>query len=176
MATRVQTLSGRVDRAVVTIRGHNVILDADLADLYAVETKALLRAVQRNRERFPPDFMFRLNAAEYRNLRYQNGASSSWGGRRYRPFVFTEHGVAMLSGVLRSERAIKANIEIMRAFVRMRHLLSTNVELVKRINRLERKYDARFRIVFDAIRSLAQEPATQKASIGFRPAGRRSAT
>lgn len=132
------------------LRGHKVILDEELAALYEVETKELNRAVKRNLERFPEDFMFRLTAEEYANLRDQTGASSlksqigtsRWGGRRYLPYAFTEQGVAMLSSVLRSNRAIHVNIEIMRAFVRLRLMLASNVELARKLAALEKKYDA----------------------------------
>lgn len=158
----------RVDAAIRLVRGQRVMLDADLAELYAVETKALVRAVRRNLERFPPDFMFQLSEAEFDDLRRQLGTSSSWGGRRYRPYAFTEQGVAMLSSVLRSARAVRVNIEIMRAFVRLREMLQANVELARKLAALEKKYDAQFRVVFDAIREL-MEPAPQpKNRIGFR--------
>jgi phage regulator Rha-like protein len=151
------------------IRGHKVILDADLAALYGVETKQLIRAVKRNLPRFPGDFMFQLNEEEFENLRYHSGTSSQWGGRRYPPYAFTEQGVAMLSSVLRSKRAIQVNIEIMRAFVRLRQMLASNKELAKRLDELEKKYDAQFKVVFDAIRQLMapQEPAPSKRRIGF---------
>ena len=174
MTTRRDALPLRIERVVTKLRGHNVLLDEALAELYGVETKALVRAVKRNRERFPGDFMFQLTAQELRNLRYQFGTSRLWGGRRYRPFAFTEQGVAMLSGVLRSDRAIRVNIEIMRAFVRMRRLLSSQVDLAQRLDRLERKYDSHFRSVFGAIRRLLDPPERTKPRIGFQPAGERA--
>jgi hypothetical protein len=131
------------DRAILEIRGHRVMLDATLADLYGVETGALVRAVRRNAERFPGDFMFQVSEDELNNLRCQTGISSSWGGRRYRPYAFTEHGVAMLSSVLRSALAAQVNIEIMRAFVRNRQLLQANVELASKLDSLEKRYDSR---------------------------------
>lgn len=130
------------------------MLDGDLAELYGVETKMLLRAVKRNIDRFPSDFMFQLDKKEFDNLRFHFDTSSRWGGRRYLPSVFSEQGVAMLSSVLNSEGAVKVNIEIMRAFVRLRQLLSYNADLARKLEALEKKYDAQFRIVFDAIREL----------------------
>ncbi|OFV93156.1 MAG: DNA-binding protein [Acidobacteria bacterium RIFCSPLOWO2_12_FULL_65_11] len=158
----------RIERAILVLRGHRVMLDADLAALYQVETKALVRAVTRNIERFPADFMFRLSADEFENLRRQFGTSSSWGGRRHLPYAFTEQGVAMLSSVLGSARAVQVNITIVRAFVRLRQMLQTNAELAKKLAALEQKYDAQFRVVFDAIRELMAPPGTPKTRIGFR--------
>ena len=126
------------------------------------------QAVARNLERFPDDFMFQLTAKEYRVVRSQSVTSSSWGGRRYRPRAFTEQGVAMLSSVLRSQRAVAVNIEIMRAFVRLRELLSSNADLARRLDELGKKYDAQFKIVFDAIRQLMTPPPNPaKKRIGF---------
>ncbi len=145
------------------------MLDSDLASLYEVETKQLVRAVKRNRERFPGDFMFQLTKTELKNLRYQFGTSSSWGGRRYLPLAFTEQGVAMLSSVLRSRRAARVNIEIMRAFVRLRGFLSAHKDLARKLATLEKRYDAQFKVVFDAIRELMEptEPKTRRV-LGFR--------
>jgi hypothetical protein len=159
-----------VDRKILVLRGERIMLDADLAELYEVETRALVQAVKRNGERFPPDFMFQLTAAEATILRSQSGISSAGhGGRRYAPYAFTEHGVAMLSSVLRSERAVQVNIEIVRAFVRLRTMLAGNVELARKLAALERKYDAQFKVVFDAIRELMEPPAKPRRPIGFRP-------
>ena len=158
----------RVERAILVLRGHRVMLDADLADLYQVETKALVRAIKRNIDRFPSDFMFRLSDHEFENLRRQSGTSSSWGGRRYLPYAFTEQGVAMLSSVLRSRRAVQVNIEIVRAFVRLRRMLQANVELAKKLADLEKKYDGQFRVVFDAIRDLMAPADAPARRIGFR--------
>lgn len=139
------------------------MLDSDLAKMYDVETKTLNRAVKRNIERFPSDFMFQLNPSEVVNLRCQIGtSSSSYGGRRYLPHVFTEQGVAMLSSVLRSRRAAQVNIEIMRAFVRLRQMLVSNVELAGKLNELESKYDRQFKIVFEAIRQLMTPAGVKK--------------
>lgn len=157
----------RIERSILLIRGHKVILDADLAALYDVETKQLIRAVKRNLPRFPDDFMFQLNEEESENLRFHFGTSSQWGGRRYAPYAFTEQGVAMLSSVLRSKRAIQVNIEIMRAFVRLRRLLASHADLARKLDTLERKYDAQFKMVFDAIRELMKPPESKKRPIGF---------
>jgi ORF6N domain-containing protein len=144
------------------------MLDVDLAQLYGVTTKALIQAVKRNRERFPSDFMFQLTASELRNLRSQFVTSSSWGGRRTRPYAFTEQGIAMLSGVLRSVRAVKVNVEIMRAFVRLRRALDSHADLAKKLDALESKYDSQFAVVFEAIRELMVPPARSAKRIGFR--------
>lgn len=157
-----------IDSAILVLRGQKVMLDATLAELYGVETKALVRALRRNAERFPADFMFQVSEDEFGNLRYQIGTSSSWGGRRYRPYAFTEHGVAMLSSVLRSARAAQVNIEIMRAFVRNRQMLQANAELATKLDILEKKYDSQFRVVFDAIRELMEPPRMPRKRIGFR--------
>jgi hypothetical protein len=144
------------------------MIDRDLAAMYGVETKALVRAVTRNLGRFPPDFMFRLTAEEHRPLRYQFGTSNSGrGGRRHLPYAFTEQGVAMLSSVLRSPRAVAVNVEIMRAFVRLRQLLMENTELSKKLAALERKYDGQFRVVFEAIRELMEPAPLPERRIGF---------
>ncbi len=156
-----------IARNILVIRGHKVMLDSDLATLYQVQTKALTRAVRRNAERFPADFMFQLTAEEFEMLRCQSGTSSSYGGRRYRPFVFTEQGVSMLSAVLASKRAVAVSIEIMRTFVRLRLLLATHKDLARRLDSLEGKYDKQFKVVFDAIRSLMAPPETKRRPIGF---------
>ncbi|MBI4566492.1 MAG: ORF6N domain-containing protein [Planctomycetes bacterium] len=151
------------------------MLDVDLASLYGVPTKALNRAVKRNLERFPDDFMFQLTAEEFEALRFHFGtsnlrsqfATSKRGGRRYLPYVFTEQGVAMLSSVLRSRRAIQVNIEIMRVFVRLKRLLASHADLARRLDELERKYDGQFRMVFDAIRELMEPPEESPSRIGF---------
>jgi hypothetical protein len=152
----------QIESAILLMRGQKVMLDADLAALYEVETRALVQAVQRNIERFPDDFMFRLSKEEFDDLRSQDVISSRWGGRRSLPYVFTEQGVAMLSGVLRSDRAVEVNIEIMRAFVRLRGMLASNAELAQRLDDLEERYDVQFRVVFDTIRELMR-PAPSRA-------------
>lgn len=144
------------------------MLDADLAGLYGVETKVLVQAVKRNLDRFPEDFMFQLSREEYDNLRSQSVTSSDWGGRRYPPYAFTEQGVAMLSSVLRSRRAVQVNIEIMRAFIRLRQMLASHAELARKLDALEKKYDAQFKDVFEAIRQLMAPPEPKRRAIGFR--------
>ncbi len=159
-----------IEKKILLIRGEKVMLDADLAELYQVETFNLNKAVKRNIDRFPQDFMFQLIKQEADSLRFQIGMSKTEGrgGRRYLPYVFTEHGVAMLSTVLNSEIAVKVNIEIMRAFVRLRQMLASNAELARKLDALEKKYDAQFKVVFDAIRQLMTPPVTKKRKIGFR--------
>lgn len=157
----------RITHAILLLRGHKVMLDADLAALYGVPTGALVQAIKRNSERFPVDFMFQVTAAEFAILRSQSVISSLWGGRRTPPYAFTEHGVAMLSSVLRSRRAVQVNIEIMRAFFQLRQALQSNVELAEKIKTLERKCDAQFRSVFRAIRELMTPPVGSKRRIGF---------
>jgi hypothetical protein len=142
---------------VLAIRGYRVLLAQQLAALYGVETRVLMQQVQRNAERFPADFMFQLRAEEFANLKSQI-VTSSWGGIRKLPYAFTEQGVAMLSSVLRSERAVAVNIQIMRAFVKLRSVLSEHAELRKKLAQIEEKYDEHFRVVFDAIRQLMTEP------------------
>jgi hypothetical protein len=161
----------RIARSIVLLRGHKVMLDADLARLYGVSTKALVPAVKRNRRRFPSDFMFRLSPTEFAGLRSQSVTSKSRGGRRTAPSAFTEQGVAMLSSVLRSPRAVQVNIAIMRVFVRLRSVLESHVDLARKLEQLERKYDAKFTVVFHAIRELMVPPATVRRRIGFGKAG-----
>jgi len=156
----------QIDQSILMIRGHKVILDSILAGLYCVETKVLIQAVKRNKDRFPPDFMFQLSKKEFEILRSQT-VTSSWGGRRYPPYAFTEQGVAMLSSVLRSSRAIQVNIEIMRSFVRLRQMLATHRDLARKLDELEQKYDEQFSIVFDAIRQLMTPPTREMKKIGF---------
>ena len=157
----------RIERAILLIRGEKVMLDSDLAEIYDVETKALNRAVKRNQSRFPSDFMFQLTTEEAANLRYQFGTSSSYGGRRYLPYAFTEHGALMLANVLNSERAAQTSVLVVRAFVKLRQMLSSNAELARKLEALEKKYDAQFKVVFAAIRQLMSPPARPKREIGF---------
>jgi hypothetical protein len=159
----------RVAGSIVLLRGQRVILDAGLADLYDVPLKRLLQAVRRNLDRFPADFMFQLQKQDLARLRSQFVTSNGRGGRRYAPYAFTEQGVAMLSSVLRSRRAVQVNIEIMRAFVRLRSMLASNQVLARKLSELEAKYDAQFRAVFDAIRELmaVPPPSPRKRRIGF---------
>jgi len=160
-----------IEQRILLIRGQKVMLSTHLADLYGVETRVLNQAVKRNINRFPEDFMFQLNSAEAERLVSQNVIPHKkyFGGSL--PYAFTEQGVAMLSSVLNSERAIKVNIEIMRAFVRLRQILSSNKELAKRLDELEKKYDGQFRVVFEAIRQLMAPPEPQppKKRIGLDP-------
>ncbi|HLG54376.1 MAG TPA: ORF6N domain-containing protein [Vicinamibacterales bacterium] len=169
MATKPARADGIAD-AIQSLRGQKVLLDATLAALYGVQTKALNQAVRRNRARFPSDFMFQLTVTEATNLRSQSVTSTHrrHGGRRHRPYAFTEQGVAMLSTVLKSPRAIAVNIEIMRAFVHLRAMLVAHSELSARIDALERQYDSQFRSVFQAIRQLMEPAATPQRRIGFR--------
>jgi phage regulator Rha-like protein len=159
----------QIERSILLIRGQKVMLDIDLASLYGVETGALVRAVKRNRDRFPTDFMFQLTKEEFDSLRCQIGTSKTAGrgGRRYPPYAFTEQGVAMLSGVLRSKRAVQVNIAIMRAFVRLREILATHKDLARKLEAMERKYDEQFRGVFEAIRQLMEPPEPKTGRIGF---------
>lgn len=154
---------------IFEVRGKKVMLDSDLAKLYGVATKNLNKAVKRNIERFPDDFMYQLTEQEVTNLRFQIGTSNR-GGRRYLPYVFTEQGVAMLSSVLNSKRAIRVNILIMRAFVRIRDILLTHKELAVKIDVLEKKYsehDETIKSIFEAIKQLLQPPEEPKRKIGF---------
>jgi len=160
----------RIENSILFVRGEKVILDEDLAFLYGVSTKVLIQAVKRNKERFPPDFMFQLNKEEFASLRSQFVTSklkSGRGGRRYPPYAFSEEGVAMLSSVLNSLRAIKVNIEIMRAFVRLRKILASHAELARKLEALEKKYDSQFKAVFEAIRQLMAPTEKLPKKIGF---------
>jgi hypothetical protein len=166
----------RIETKILLVRGQKVMLDRDLALLYGVNTSLLKRAVVRNAERFPADFMFLLNNQELTNLRCQFGTSKTdpRGGVRYAPMVFTEQGVAMLSSVLHSPRAIQVNIAIIRAFVRLRYILSTHADLARKLEELEKKYDDQFRVVFDALRELMNPPEPPRKPIGFGVRERRS--
>ncbi len=156
----------RIERKIYLIRSVKVMLDRDLAELYGVETKVLKQAVRRNIDRFPADFMFELTRDESNNLRSQI-VTSSWGGARYLPMAFTEQGVAMLSSVLKSDRAIHANIQIMRAFTQLRKMVSTHKELKTKIESMERKYDKNFKVVFQAIKQMLETDEKPKKRIGF---------
>ena len=164
----------RIERAILLIRGKKVMLDRDLAALYDVTTGNLNKAVTRNLDRFPNDFMFRLTREEFNNLKFHFG-TSRWGGTRKPPRAFTEQGVAMLSGVLRSKRAVMVNIEIMRAFVRLREILATHKQLARKLAELEKKYDRQFAQVFEAIRQLMEPPKQTGEPIGFRVKRRQTA-
>jgi hypothetical protein len=178
-------LALQAERRILLIRRHRVMLDYDLAALYGVEARALNQAVKRNLTRFPADFMFQLTAAETNEIRalgseFTDGTTGrppnssqtvmsplKHRGRSYRPYAFTEQGVAMLSSVLRSPRAVQVNIAIMRAFVRLREMLLTNADLSRKLADLERKYDSQFKVVFEAIRQLMTPPAKPQQEIGF---------
>jgi len=165
----------QIARAILVLRGQRVLLDAELAPLYGVAPKVLLQAVKRNRKRFPADFMMQLNAAEWAALRSQSVTSNPQrGGRRYRPYAFTEQGVAMLSTVLKSDRAITVNIRIMRAFVQLREMLASNKELARRFAQLETRLDKKLTIhdeaiaaILSAIRQLMHPPVPKRRPIGF---------
>ena len=163
-----------IEQKIFMLRGHKVMFDKDLAALYGVGTRDLNKAVTRNLDHFPGDFMFQLTPQEFENLMFHSGTSSQrssarrgWGGARKRPRAFTEQGVAMLSSVLKSKRAVRVNIEIMRAFVRLRQILSSHVDLARKLEALEKKYNAQFKAVFDAIRELMTPPEPTKRRIGF---------
>lgn len=158
-----------VEDRILFVRGHKVMVDSDLAELYGVPTKALNQAVQRNLERFPEDFMFQISEVETESLRSQVVTLKTKRGqhRKYSPFVFTEQGVAMLSSVLRSSRAIQVNISIMRTFTKIRSLLLSHEDLIRRLNKLESEYDENFRVVFKAISNLLNTPEKPRKKIGF---------
>jgi hypothetical protein len=168
----------RIENKIYLVRKRKVMLDADLSELYGVDTKVLNQAVKRNKERFPEDFMFQISEREYACLRSHIVTSNDEsqakisknkrGGRRYLPFAFTEQGVAMLSSVLHSKRAVLVNIQIMRAFVRLREIIISHKELARKLDDLENKYDAQFKVVFDAIRQLMMPPQRPIRKIGFR--------
>ena len=157
----------QIERVIVLIRGHKVMLDRDLAELYGVEVKQLKRQVKRNQDRFPADFMFELSKGEYNALRSQFGTLKRGEHSKYLPYAFTEQGVAMLSSVLRSTRAVQVNIEIIRTFVRLRQILASNAQLARKLDALEKKYDAQFKVVFEAIRELMRPPTPKRRKIGF---------
>ena len=157
----------RITNKIYLIRKQKVMLDMDLAELYGVETRTLVQAIKRNIDRFPSDFMFQVSKEEFASLRSQFVISKGKGGRRYPPYAFTEQGVAMLSSVLNSKRAIQVNIQIMRAFTQLRQMLSTHKDLKKKIEAMEKKYDKQFKIVFEAIKQLLEADETPKKKIGF---------
>ena len=157
-----------VERVILVLRGQKVMLDSDLAELYGVPVKVLNQAVKRNLGRFPEDFMFQLTLDEARLSRSQIVTLKRGSNIKYRPYAFTEQGVAMLSSVLHSQRAVQVNIEIMRAFVRLRQMLQQNAELARKLAALERRYDGQFKVVFEAIRDLMAPTPKDKPRIGFR--------
>jgi hypothetical protein len=158
-----------IERKIYLIRGQKVMLDSDLAELYGVETFNLNKAVKRNIDRFPPDFMFQITKDQVESLRFQFGISKiiGRGGRRHLPYVFTELGIAMLSSVLKSKRAVQVNIAIMRAFVKIREMIASHKDLARKFDELEKKYDGQFQIVFEAIRQLMAIEEKPKRKIGF---------
>jgi len=159
-------LKERIEGNILFLRGQKVMLDRDLAALYDVPTKALKQAVKRNADRFPSDFMFEMNEEEMADMRSQT-VTSKRGGTRYAPMAFTEQGVAMLSSVLNSPRAIQVNIAIMRTFARLRQMLASHADLAIKLENLEKKYDKQFRVVFDALRQLMADPKPNRKQIGF---------
>lgn len=160
----------RIEQAILQIRGQKVMLDEDLAAIYGVELKVLNQAVKRKGNRFPRDFMFQITQAEHDSLRSQSVTLKKGRGqhRKFLPFVFTEQGVSMLSSVLNSDRAVEVNIQIMRAFVKLREMIISNKELAEKLNAMEQQYDDQFRVVFDAIRQLMSSDVIEKESIGFK--------
>ncbi len=172
MSRAITSKSDIIESKIYLIRGQRVMFDSDLAELYEVETFNLNKAVKRNIERFPEDFMFQLSKDEYKNLLFQTGMSSSHGGRRTRPFVFTEQGVAMLSSVLRSSRAVRVNIEIMRAFVKIRKLITSHEEISRKLQELEKAVRGNtgdIKLIFATINSMLNPKAKKKPQIGFKP-------
>ena len=156
-----------IERKIFLIRGQKVMIDSDLAELYCIENKYLKRAVNRNIERFPSDFMFQLTKEEYNLLRCQFGTLKKGEHAKFLPYVFTEQGISMLSSVLNSSMAIQVNIAIMRTFSNLRSVLSNHVELRKKIEKMEKKYDSQFQIVFEAIKQLIEVPEKKVCKIGF---------
>lgn len=168
-----------IEQKIYFIRGEKVLLDRDLASLYGVKTKYLNKQVNRNIERFPSDFAFQLTYQEVTNLKFQFGTSSlqlvenkdkNWGGRRTRPYAFTEHGVAMLSSVLKSKRAIRVNMAIIRIFIKLRHILASHDQIIKKLIQLENKssvHDKQIKAIFEAIYKLIEPPQKPKRPIGF---------
>jgi hypothetical protein len=171
VSREITVASQVIEQRIYLVRDQKVMLDEDLAELYGVLTKRLNEQVTRNLDRFPDDFMFQLTREEALALRSQNATLKSRRGhhRKYVPRAFTEHGILMLSSVLRSERAVQVNIAIMRAFVRLRELATSHAELTRKLNALEAKYDAQFKVVFDAIRALMEADIKPRRRIGFKP-------
>ncbi|HYN25200.1 MAG TPA: ORF6N domain-containing protein [Pyrinomonadaceae bacterium] len=165
----VRVPAERVEKSILVVRGEKVMLDRELASLYRVSTRVFNQAVKRHKDRFPPDFMFQLTMEEAQALRSRSQSVILKRGQniKYRPYAFTEHGILMLSSVLNSERAVQVNIEIMGTFVRLRQMLASNAELARKLEELEKKYDAQFKVVFDAIRQLMTPPEPKRKQIGF---------
>lgn len=157
-----------IEKCIFIVRKQKVMLDSDLARIYGVETKTLNRAMKRNSDRFPTDFMFQLSTTEAENLRYQFGTSSlKYGGRRYLPYVFTEHGALMLASVLNSDIAVEASIQVVRSFIQLREFVISHTELAKKLSELEKKYDSQFKVVFEAIEQLMEVPEISHKKIGI---------
>jgi len=159
----------RIERAIIVVRGEKVMLDSDLGEIYGVETRVLNQAVKRNPDRFPLDFMFQLTPIEVANLNRSQTVIGSQKHRdpRFPPYAFTEHGALMLANVLNSERAAQTSVQVVRAFVQLRQMLASNAELARKLAAMEKKYDAQFKVVFDAIRQLMSPPAKPRREIGF---------
>jgi hypothetical protein len=157
----------RIENAILLIRGEKLILDSDLAALYGVETRTLLQAVKRNRERFPSDFMIQLTRKESDSLRSQIVISKGRGGRRYLPYAFSEHGAIMAASVLNSKTAVETSVQVVRAFVRLRQMLASNKELAHKLIELERRYDTQLKVVFDAFGELMTTQEPKPKQIGF---------
>lgn len=159
----------QIEKSILVIRGHRVILDTDLAKIYGVSTKRLNEQVRRNLDRFPDDFMFQLSETTGESLRSQFATSKiGRGGRRYLPYVFTEHGALMLANILNSPTAVASSIQVVRAFINLRQMLSSQAELARKLDLLERKYDHQFKVVFDAIRELTLIPEQPRKRIGIK--------
>jgi len=159
-----------IEKAIFLIRGEKAIIDSNLATLYGVSTARLNQQVKRNIDRFPDDFMFRLTQAEFNSLILQNATSKkARGGRRKLPYAFTEHGAIMAANVLSSKRAVEASVQVVRAFIKLRQMLTSNAELARKLNELEQRYDHQFKIVFDTLRELMSPPPAKIKPIGFRP-------
>ena len=158
----------QIEKAIFLVRGHRVILDSDIAQIFAVQTKYLNLQVKRNKDRFPEDFMFQLGENELKELQTQNASVNFHGGRRTKPFVFTEHGTVMLASVLNSAVAVNASIQVVRAFVSLRKMMFSQVEFAQKLDQLEKKYDHQFKVVFDVLRQLTITPEISKKRIGIK--------
>ena len=161
----------QIEKAILVIRDHRVLLDSDLARIYGVSTKQLNQQVKRNLQRFPEDFMFQLTEIESESLKSQYATSNSYGGRRTSPYVFTEHGTVMLASILNSSVAVSASIQVVRAFIGLRKMLSLQADLSRKLDLLERRYDYQFKVVFDAIRELTLIPEQPRKRIGINQDG-----
>jgi hypothetical protein len=160
--------SEQIEKTILVLRGQRVILDADLAQIYGVTTKRLNEQVRRNSDRFPHDFMFQLDEMEDAALRSKFGTTNNYGGRRTKPFVFTEHGALMVGNILNSPIAVASSLQVVRAFINLRKMLASHVELARKLDSMERKYDHQFKVVFDAIRELTLIPEQPRKRIGIR--------